>query len=380
VDDALHGKHDSRSAQDARFMSLALTLGRRGLGRTWPNPAVGAVIVRDEDGVPVIVGRGATQPGGRPHAETEAIRQAGERARGATLYVTLEPCSHHGKTPPCADAIIAAGISHVVSAIEDPNPEVAGRGHARLREAGIVVTVGIGAEEARRAHAGHIMRVTNGRPYIFLKLAVSADGKVGLAGRKPVAITGQAAWERVHMMRAQHDAVLTGIGTVVSDNPLLTCRLPGMATRSPVRLVLDSDLRLPIASKLVSSAKTTPLWVMCSSQARQDREIALADKGAEVFRVACNEGKLDLMEVFRLLASRGITRLMVESGPKIAAAVINAGIADEIALFRAEKTVGSDGLDALDDMLLTAITGSPRFVLRDNDTVGDDRLEVYERT
>ena len=174
--------------------------------------------------------------------------------------------------------------------------------------------------------------------------------------------------------------MLTGIGTVVSDNPLLTCRLPGMAIRSPVRLVLDSNLRLPTASKLVSSAKTTPLWVMISSQARQDREIALADNGAEVFRVSGREGKLDLMEVFRLLASRGITRLMVESGPKIAAAVIDAGLADEIALFRAEKTVGSDGLDALVDMPLTAITGSPRFRLRDNDTVGDDRLEVYERT
>ena len=361
-------------------MSLALTLGRRGLGRTWPNPAVGAVVVRVDGGTPVIVGRGTTQPGGRPHAETEAIRQAGERATGATLYVTLEPCSHYGKTPPCADAIIAAGISRVVSAIEDPNPEVAGRGHVRLRDAGVAVTVGVGAEEARRAHAGHIMRVTSGRPHVFLKLAVSADGKVGLAGRKPVAITGHAAWDRVHMMRAQHDAVLTGIGTVVSDNPLLTCRLPGMATRSPVRLVLDSDLRLPIASKLVLSAKTTPLWVMCSSQAQRDSESALADHGAEIFRVSGSEGKLDLMEVFQLLASRGITRLMVESGPKIAAAMIDAGLADEIALFRTEKTIGSDGLDALEGMPLTAITGSPRFMLRDNDTVGDDRLEVYERT
>src|SRR5215813_3520697 len=212
------------SAEDARFMALALALGRRGLGRAWPNPAVGAVIVKDG----VIVGRGWTQPGGRPHAETEALVRAGSAAVGATLYVTLEPCSHYGKTAPCADAIIKAGIARVVSAVVDPNPEVAGAGHWRLAEAGVVVEVGIGAEEARRAHAGHIRRVQDGRPHVMLKLAVSADDKVALAGRKPVRITGDAANARVHRMRAASDAVLTGIGTVLADDPLLTCRLPGM--------------------------------------------------------------------------------------------------------------------------------------------------------
>ena len=186
-------------ADDRRFMALALSLGRRGLGRTWPNPAVGAVIVKDGG----IVGRGWTQAGGRPHAEVEALRRAGEAARGATLYVTLEPCSHHGKSPPCADAVIAAGMSRVVSALEDPNPEVAGAGHARLRAAGITVDVGTGADEARRAHAGHILRMTAGRPYVMLKLALSADGKAGAPGRKPVAITGEAVRERVHLLRAQ---------------------------------------------------------------------------------------------------------------------------------------------------------------------------------
>src|SRR5439155_21894658 len=207
------------SAQDARFMALALALGRRGLGRTWPNPAVGAVVARDS----VIIGRGWTQPGGRPHAETEALRRAGEAARGATLYVTLEPCSHHGKTPPCADAIVAAGIARVVSALVDPNPEVAGAGHWRLAEAGVVVEVGVGADEARRAHAGHIRRVQDGRPHVLLKLAVSADGKAGLSGRRPVAITGAGVRNRIHLVRAMNDAVLTGIGTVLSDDPLLTC-------------------------------------------------------------------------------------------------------------------------------------------------------------
>src|SRR6266568_2422416 len=207
-------------AADLRFMSLALALGRRGLGQVWPNPAVGAVVVR-----------------------------AGEAARGATLYVSLEPCSHHGKTPPCADAVIAAGIARVVSALEDPNPEVAGTGHQRLRAHGIAVEVGLGAAEARRAHAGHIRRARDGRPQVILKLAVSADGKAGLFGRRPAAITGEAARDKVHRMRATSDAVLTGIGTALADDPLLTCRLPGMAGRSPVRVVLDSKLRLALDSR-----------------------------------------------------------------------------------------------------------------------------------
>jgi diaminohydroxyphosphoribosylaminopyrimidine deaminase/5-amino-6-(5-phosphoribosylamino)uracil reductase len=236
---------------DRRFMALALALGRRGLGRTWPNPAVGAVVVKDG----VIVGRGWTQLGGRPHAEVEALRRAGDAARGATLYVTLEPCSHYGKSPPCADAVIAAGISRVASALEDPNPEVAGTGHARLRAAGITVEVGIGAEEARRDHAGHIRRMRDDRPQVTLKLAVSADGKAGAAGRKPVAITGEAVRDRVHLLRAQSDAIMIGIGTALVDDPLLTCRLPGMEKNSPVRIVLDSSLRLPLGSRLVKTAR-----------------------------------------------------------------------------------------------------------------------------
>src|SRR6476620_10049983 len=229
-------------SDDERYMQLAFAMGRRNLGQTWPNPAVGALIVKDG----IIVGRGWTQQGGRPHAEVEALRRAKKAAQGATMYVTLEPCSHQGKTPPCADAIIAAGIARVISALVDPNPEVAGAGHWRLAEAGVVVEVGIGAEEARRAHAGHIRRVQDGRPHVTLKLAVSADEKVALAGRKPVSITGAAATPRVHLMRSMNDAVLTGIGTVVSDDPLLTCRLPGMDARSPVRVVLDTMLRLPL--------------------------------------------------------------------------------------------------------------------------------------
>src|SRR6202049_1956991 len=248
-------------AADQRFMQLAFALGRRGQGRTWPNPAVGAVVVNDG----VIVGRGWTQAGGRPHAEAVALAHAGEAARGATLYVTLEPCSHLGKSAPCAAAGIAAGSKRVVSAIEDPNPEVAGQGHARLRAAGIAVDIGLGAAEAAHDHAGHFRRVRDKRPHVILKLAVSADDKIAAAGHKPVAISGEAAKARMHLLRAQCDAILVGIGTVLSDDPLLTCRLPGMEARSPVRVVLDRALRISGTSRLVPSARAAALWVVEST-------------------------------------------------------------------------------------------------------------------
>jgi len=282
LEDQFAQKSLMSKAADQRFMQLALTLGRRGQGRTWPNPAVGAVVVKDG----AIMGRGWTQPGGRPHAEPEALNRAGEAARGATLYVTLEPCSHVGKSPPCADAIIAAGIARVVSAIEDPNPEVAGQGHAKLRAAGIAVDIGLAAAEAARDHAGHFRRVRDRRPHVILKLAVSSDGKIGGAGRKPVAISGEAAKARMHLLRAQSDAVLVGIGTVRADDPLLTCRLPGMEARSPVRVVLDRSLRIPGTSKLVHSARETPLWLMTSNLAEARAAMKLGAAGAQVIRVA----------------------------------------------------------------------------------------------
>jgi diaminohydroxyphosphoribosylaminopyrimidine deaminase / 5-amino-6-(5-phosphoribosylamino)uracil reductase len=364
---------------DRRFMALALALGRRGLGQTWPNPAVGAVVVRPATGGPVIVGRGWTQAGGRPHAETEALRQAGAAAAGATLYVTLEPCSHHGKTPPCADAIIAAGIARVVSALEDPNPEVAGLGHARLRGAGIAVCIGLGAEDARRAHAGHIRRVRDGRPHVVLKLAVSADGKAGLAGRRPADITGKAARQRAHMLRAANDAILIGIGTALADNPLLTCRLPGMANRSPVRVVLDRGLRTPLASRLVTTARTTPLWIVASAAAPGDREEALRGAGAEVLRVDEAEGRLELAAALRALVSRGITRLMIEGGPIVAAAFVAADLVDEAALFRRTQSIGADGIDALEGLPLTALTKSRRLRSCGVEPIGEDTLEMFER-
>ena len=377
LEDQFAQKSRESKAVDQRFMQLALTLGRRGQGRTWPNPAVGAVVVKDG----VIIGRGWTQPGGRPHAEPEALKRAGEAARGATLYVTLEPCSHIGKSPPCADAIIAAGIARVVSAIQDPNPEVAGQGHAKLRAAGIAVDIGLGAAEAARDHAGHFRRVRDRRPNVILKLAVSSDDKIGAAGRKPVTISGEAAKARVHLLRAQCDAILVGIGTVRADDPLLTCRLPGMAARSPVRVVLDRNLRIPGSSRLVHSARETPLWVMTSNLAEAPAAMKLGAAGAQVIRVATATPPpgLDLPAVLHALSEKGITRLLVEGGARVASSFVAAGLVDEVWLLRGAEPVGADGVAALDALPLTALTESPTFKVRASETLEKDTLTIYER-
>jgi diaminohydroxyphosphoribosylaminopyrimidine deaminase / 5-amino-6-(5-phosphoribosylamino)uracil reductase len=375
LEEQLAQKMKDSKAADRRFMDLALTLGRRGLGRTHPNPAVGAVVVGDG----VIVGRGWTQAGGRPHAEPVALKQAGEAARGATLYVTLEPCSHIGKSPPCADAIIAAGISRVVSAIEDPNPEVAGQGHAKLRAAGIAVDVGLCAEEAARAHAGHFKRIREHRPHVIVKLAVSTDQKIAAAGHRPVAISGEEARSRMHLLRAQCDAILVGIGTVLADDPLLTCRLPGMESRSPVRLVLDRALRIPPASRLVHSARSTPLWVITSELAEAPAVTMLGAAGAQVIRVASTPAGLDLSATLHILAGRGITRLLVEGGSRVASSFVASGLVDEFWLLRGSEAIGAGGVPALDALPLTAITQSRDFGVRASDTLGTDTLTIYER-
>jgi diaminohydroxyphosphoribosylaminopyrimidine deaminase / 5-amino-6-(5-phosphoribosylamino)uracil reductase len=377
LEDQYAQKSKVSKAADRRFMQLALALGRRGQGRTWPNPAVGAVVVKDG----VIVGRGWTQPGGRPHAEPEALARAGEAARGATLYVTLEPCSHVGKSPPCADAIIAAGVARVVSAIEDPNPEVAGQGHARLRAAGITVDIGLGATEAAHDHAGHFRRIRDKRPHVILKLAVSSDDKIGASGHKPVAISGEAARARVHLLRAQCDAILVGIGTVRADDPLLTCRLPGMEARSPVRVVLDRSLRIPGASRLVHSARETPLWLMTSSLSEAPAAMKLGAAGAQVIRVATRATPpgLDLKAVLHALADKGVTRLLVEGGARVASSFVAAGLVDEVWLLRGPDAIGAGGVAALDALPLSAITQSSAFRVRGSEILQSDTLTIYER-
>ena len=372
IGEALRAQKDA----DRRFMQLALALGRRGQGRTWPNPAVGAVVVKDG----VIVGRGWTQPGGRPHAEPEALRRAGEAASGATLYVTLEPCSHVGKSPPCADAVIASRIARVVSAIEDPNPEVAGQGHARLRAAGIKVEVGLCSADAARDHAGHFRRIRERRPHVILKLAVSVDEQIAASGHKAVAITGEAARSRVHLLRAQSDAILVGIGTVLSDDPLLTCRLPGMDSRSPVRVVLDTMLRTPGRSRLMHSARATPLWLMSSELAEAAAAMRLGAAGAQVIRLPpCPSPGLDLTAVLRALSDRGITRLLVEGGSRVAASFVAGGLVDEIWLLRGREPIGAGGIAALDALPLAAITQSSAYRVRASEMLDQDILTIYER-
>src|SRR3984893_2401810 len=378
LEDQLAQKSRNSKAADQRFMQLALTLGRRGQGRTWPNPAVGAVVVKDG----VIVGRGWTQPGGRPHAEPEALKRAGEAARGATLYATLEPCSHFGKSPPCADAIIAAGIARVVSAIEDPNPAVAGQGHARLRAAGIKVDIGLGALEAAYDHPEPLPRIPDKRLHVILKLAVSPDDRIGAAGRKPVAVTGEAAKARVHLLRAQCDAVLVGIGTVRADDPLLTCRLPGMEAQSPVRVVLDRALRISGTSRLVHSARETPLWVMTSSLSEAPAAMKLGAAGAQVIRVDTTTAPppgLDLLAVLHALAEKGITRLLVEGGARVASSFVAAELVDEVWLLRGTHAVGADGVAALEALPLSVLTGSPAFKVRASEMLEKDTLTIYER-
>lgn len=364
---------------DRRMMAAALRLGRRNLGRTSPNPAVGALILREAADGPRILGRGWTGIGGRPHAETEALKAAGEAARGATVYVTLEPCSHHGKTPPCAEALVAAGVGRVVTAMEDPNPVIAGSGHKLLREAGITVVTGVLEPQARIDHAGHILRVTAGRPRVTLKLAVSADGMIGRAGGERMLITEKPAFDRVQAMRAESDAVMVGIGTALADDPRLTIRHPGMESRSPIRIVLDTNARLPLTSNLVTTARETPLWLVIGQNAPAERRTALEAAGVELIEVPSGKSGVDIGPALKALAARDITRLFAEGGSHVAASLLSAGLMDEVVLFRASVVVGPDGIRAFAGQALSAVERSPRYRLVDDFPVGKDRMRRYLR-
>lgn len=360
--------------RDAGFMAAAIRLGRRMLGRTAPNPAVGALIVQDGR----IVGRGATGIGGRPHAETVALAEAGTAARGATLYVSLEPCSHTGRTPPCSEAIIAAGIARVVTPMEDPDRRVAGRGHAFLREAGIEVVTGILAGEAGKAHSGHVKRVLRGLPHVLLKLAVSADGKIAREGRRPVRLTGEAALSESHLLRAEADAILVGIGTARADDPLLTCRLPGMEDRSPVRVVVDPHLDLAPTSRLAATARDVPVWLAAES-ARGAPAEALRAAGIRIVETAPAPAGLDLADLLVKLAAAGMTRILVEGGARIARSLVEADLVDEVVLFEAPVGLGSRAVGALDDLPLAALTADKRFTLAERRVLGPDLMHRYEK-
>ena len=357
-------------------MRIALALARRGLGNVWPNPAVGCIVIKDN----VIVGRGWTQPGGRPHAETEALARAGKASLGATAYITLEPCCHQGKTPPCTDALIAGGVSRVVVAANDPDPRVAGKGIARLRESGIQTVVGVCESDALELNAGFISRVTRVRPLVHLKVASTLDGKIATSRGESKWITGCQARRRVHAMRAEFDAVLVGIGTALIDNPKLTCRLAGMESLSPIRILLDPRLELPLTSELANSSSETPTWLITGSDVDTKLFPSLRGLGVKVIQIASNEnGHIDLQKMLSALAELGITRLLIEGGSAIASAFLRLGLVNRISWFRAATVMGGDGISAVAGYGLSELKDIQNFQCVSVERIGNDLLETYQQ-
>ncbi|MCP1198458.1 bifunctional diaminohydroxyphosphoribosylaminopyrimidine deaminase/5-amino-6-(5-phosphoribosylamino)uracil reductase RibD [Notoacmeibacter sp. MSK16QG-6] len=360
------------SDADRRFMAAAIRLSRRHLGRTGTNPAVGTLIVTPDGR---IVGRGVTAPGGRPHAEPQALAEAGEQARGATAYVTLEPCSHHGRTPPCAEALIAAGIARVVCATSDPDNRVAGRGYALLENAGIALTKNVLADQAIDVMAGYLSRTFRHRSHVTLKLAVSVDGMIGRRGEGQVSITGDVSRAHLHMQRAQMDGIAIGVGTALADNPELTCRLPGLEEHSPVRVVLDGEGRLPLTSRLVKTAPAIPLIVATVLEEAGARAAALRANGALILGAERVDGRLALPEIMEDLAARGLGSLMVEGGAALAQSLLSDGLVDRIWLYTGTAEIGAGGISSP----LTAETIPQDYRLTDTRMLGQDKFEEWVR-
>ena len=355
---------------DARFMAQAVALGRRGLGATWPNPSVGCVIVRDGR----VIARAATAPGGRPHAETRALAAAGDAARGATAYVSLEPCAHEGATPPCARALAEAGVARVVTALADPDPRTAGQGHARLRAAGVEVVTDVLADAAREAHAGFLTRVTQGRPGVTLKLATSLDGRIATATGESRWITGPRARRAVHALRARHDAVLVGAGTARADDPDLTVRGLGPMPQ-PVRIVASRHLDLPLDGRLGRSGGTPPVWLCHGADAPPDRIADWTARGAVAIPVPAGPGRqIDPAAMLAALGARGLTTVFCEGGGQLAGALLMAGLVDELVTFTAGVALGAEGQPALGALGLDRLAEAPRFRLDRLSTVGPDAL------
>lgn len=365
----------SATARDLHFMGVALNLAQRGLGQTWPNPAVGCVIAQDH-----IHGRGWTQKGGRPHAETQALERAGAAAKGATAYVTLEPCAHYGETPPCADALIAAGIARVVAPIADPDPRVAGRGFAKLRDAGITVDIGLCAEQALLLNAGFISRIVNETPLVTVKIASTLDGRIATHNGESKWITGEEARAYGHLLRADHDAILIGSTTAMLDDPELNCRLPGLEQASPVRIVADGRLRLPLTSKLARTARAHPVWLLTRTDADPLRKQAFADLGIKIIDIAPDgDGVLAAKSLLTALARRGITRLLVEGGGALIASLIRSGNVDRIVWFRAPRLIGGDGTAAVAPFGLAHLAQTPVFLHESTRVLGKDIVETWRR-
>lgn len=353
-------------------MRLALSLARRGLGNVWPNPAVGCVIIHNDR----LVGRGWTQPGGRPHAETMALKQAGAAAKGATAYVTLEPCSHHGQTPPCSDALISAGIERVVCALEDPDSRVAGNGFAALEAAGVSVTTGVLNDAAYAVNQGYLLNRTIERPMVTLKMAGTLDGKIATSSGESRWITGEAARRQVHLLRAQHDAVLIGAGTARADDPMLDIRLEGFAAHAPVRIVADGGLSLPLTSRLARTAQDHPTWICHRNSIDVARAKAWETAGAKLLPIS-GDGHLDISVLLHKLSENGITRLLCEGGAALAASLITHGLVDRLIVFTAGRTIGVEGKPMLGTLNVAALADAPRFELLKTQEIGGDIMQVW---
>ncbi len=353
---------------DIHHMKSALSLAGRGLGRTAPNPSVGCVIVKDG----IIIARARTNDGGRPHAESTALSQAGAAAKGASLYVTLEPCAHHGQTPPCVDTIIDAGINRVIIGSKDVDPRTCGKSIQKLKDAGIEVITGILEDECNTLNAGFFSKITKNRPLVTLKMACSMDGKIALASGESQWITGTQARAHVHQIRSRHDAILVGVGTVIADNPSLTTRIDGLS-HDVVRVVLDSDLSIPLDSKLVSTASNTPLCILHNANPRKGVGNALDKMGARLHETDCN----NLVSVLELLAEQGITRLLVEGGAQIHASFLRVNICDELLIYRAPQIFGGGAKSAFADLDVDILSNSYKFEQVSVQKLGDDVLESY---
>lgn len=368
------------SSEDELFMRSAFDVARRGLGSSWPNPSVGAVVVRSGK-VPEVLARGWTMPGGRPHAERVALDKLDGDAKDCTLYVTLEPCSHVGQSQPCTDVIISSGISRVVCSVEDPDKRVSGAGFARLRESGIKVDTGVLAEEGRQLVLGHILRTTWDRPLVQLKLAVGKDGLVPRGSGKPTWITGEEARGHGHMLRARADAIMVGSGTLKTDDPSLTCRLPGMSHLSPVRIVVTSKGHIPARAQLLQFRDEAPLWVV-KQGSEASAQISENNSGdMEVIVVPVEPGRefLNLESVVTRLAERGITRLLMEGGPTLANSFWVRGLVDEVFIYHGSEKTGLGGIMPFNGRGIAVIEQDERFELCEERSIGADVLRIFRR-
>lgn len=363
------------TSEDIDHMRSALSLARRGLGNTWPNPSVGCVIVKQGR----VVARAVTAPGGRPHAEPAALDAAGSAAEGATVYVTLEPCCHWGRTPPCTDALTAAKVARVVIATRDPDPRVDGAGIARLRAAGITVDEGVLRAEAEEVAAGFRLRVRHGRPLVTLKLASTLDGRIATRSGESRWITGEMARRAAHALRGQHDAVMVGVGTVLADDPELTCRLPGYRPRPAVRIVADSHLRTPLTATLAATAGKAPTWMLIRQGTDRDRRHAFADIGARLIEVPGSEAGLNVAAALGALGDAGLNRVLVEGGAQLAASLLRADLVDRVAWFHAPAVMGGDAWPAVQAFGIERLGAMPRFTRVGGTALGDDMLSEFVR-